>query len=130
MVGEVKRAVRVAERVREELAWLLARDVRDPRCAGVTVSRVEMPDDLRLARVFVRLLEGGDSEERRREAMTGLQRAAGMLRTAVGRGVGLRFAPELRFAYDDGQEKQARVEKLLAEVEHEKRTPAKRGVKA
>ena len=45
--SEVKRSVRVAERVRQELAWLITRDVRDPRVAGVTVARVEMPDDLR-----------------------------------------------------------------------------------
>ena len=45
-MAEVKRATRVAERVREELAGLVSRDVRDPRVRGAIVSRVVMTDDL------------------------------------------------------------------------------------
>src|SRR5262245_28887495 len=112
MPTEVKRAVRVAGRVREELATMLTRDVRDPRLAGVTVSRVEMTDDLRHARVFVRLLEGGEKKD---EALEGLARAAGMLRREVTKRVGLRYAPELAFRYDEGQDKVTRIEELLAE---------------
>jgi ribosome-binding factor A len=118
-MAEVKRAVRVAGRVREELAWLLTRDVRDPRLAGVTVARVEMPDDLRSARVYVRLLD--DSEAKRTAALAGLARATGMLRREVTKRVGLRYAPELSFRYDDGQDKTTRIEELLAEVEAERK---------
>ncbi len=120
MPAEVKRAVRVAARVKTELAQLLVTDVRDPRLAGVLVSRVEMPDDLRGARVYVRLLEGGD-KARREEALKGLERAAGMLRREIGTRVGLRFAPELRFYYDVTQEKVDRIEILLDEVRREKK---------
>ena len=122
MPAEVKRSVRVAARLREELANLIAQDARDPRLAGVLVSRVEMPDDLRLARVYVRMLEGGDDPARRKEAMTGLARASGMLRREVGNRVGLRYAPELRFYYDAGQERVDRIEQLLEEVKREKKT--------
>ncbi len=118
MPAEVKRAVRVAARIKVELATLLTTEIRDPRIAGVVVSRVEMPDDLRGARVYVRLLEGGDAA-RRKEALTGLGRAAGMLRREIGLRVGLRFAPELRFYYDVGQEKVDRIEILLDEVKRE-----------
>jgi ribosome-binding factor A len=116
MPGEVKRAVRVAERVREELSWLLTRDARDPRVAGVVVARVEMSDDLKHARVWVRTLDG----ERRDEALEGLARASGMLRREVTKRVKLRYAPELRFVYDEGQDKVARIEQLLDEVRREK----------
>jgi ribosome-binding factor A len=117
---KVKRAVRVAERVREELAGLIARTVRDPRVKGVSVARVDMTDDLRQARVLVRLLEGGDDEARREEALTGLTRAAGLFRREVTKRLSLRYAPELRFVYDDGQDHLSRIEQLLAEVEAEK----------
>jgi ribosome-binding factor A len=117
MVKEVKRAARVGERVKEELSWLLARNVRDPRLAGVTVSEVRMSDDLRNARVYVVLLEGGSDAERRKEALAALTGAAGMLRGEVTQRVGLRFAPSLRFLYDDTREKRARIDQLLAEVE-------------
>jgi ribosome-binding factor A len=118
-MAEVKRSVRVAARVQEELASLIAREARDPRLAGVVVSRVEMPDDLRSARVYVRLLEGG--EARRDEALAGLARASGMLRREVTGRVGLKFAPDLRFYYDSAQEKVARIEELLEEVRREEK---------
>ncbi len=121
MPGEVKRAVRVAARVREVLATILTQEVRDPRISGVVVSRIEMPDDLRSARVYVRMLEGGDDEERRKEALTGLARASGMLRREVGQRVGLKFAPEMRFYYDAAQEKVNRIEELLEEGRREQK---------
>jgi ribosome-binding factor A len=117
----VKRATRVAGRVREELASLLSQRVRDPRAAGVTITRVEMPDDLRRARVFFRLLEGGDDEARRDEATKGLGRAAGMLRAEVTKKVGLRYAPELVFEYDAGQEARDRMDRLFEEIRAEQK---------
>ena len=121
MPGEVKRAIRVGERLRQELSTLLARDARDPRVTGVVISRVHMPDDLRNARVFVRLLEHGDDVKRREEALEGLARAAGMLRREVTKRMGLRFAPALQFVYDEGLDKVTRIEELLAEVKAEER---------
>ena len=118
---KVKRAVRVAERLREELSTLVARTVRDPRVQGVTIARVDMTDDLRQARVLVRLLEGGDDQARREEAIKGLSRASGLLRREATKGLGLRYAPELRFIYDDGQDKVTRIEELLAQVEAERK---------
>jgi ribosome-binding factor A len=53
MSGTVKRATRVAERLREDLAGMM-RGLRDPRLDGVLVSRVEITDDLQSAKVFVR----------------------------------------------------------------------------
>jgi ribosome-binding factor A len=129
MPAEVKRSARVAARIREELATVLGRDVRDPRVSGVVVARVEMPDDLRSARVYVRMLEGGDDAARRAEALTGLARASSMLRREVAQRVGLRHAPDLRFYYDEAQEKVNRIETLLAEIRRddpgEKGTPKK-----
>ena len=121
MPGEIKRATRVAERLREELAFLLSREVKDPRIKDVLVSRVEMPDDLKMARVQVRLLHGGANELRRKEALAGLARAASMIRREVAKRMSLRFAPELRFYYDEGQDKVERIEQLLHEVKAEEK---------
>ncbi len=113
-MAEVKRAVRVAERVHEELAAMLARDVKDPRVSGVVISRVTMTDDLRQARVFVRLLQ--DDDDRRTAAITALSRAAPMLRSGITKRAQLRYAPELKFQYDEGQEARMRIDQLLDEV--------------
>jgi ribosome-binding factor A len=120
--GEVKRAPRVAAMLGKEIAQLIAREVKDPRVAFVTVTRVSMPDDLRSAQVLVRLVKDGDREERRKEALTGLRSAGGFLRKEASRRIGLRFAPELAFAYDEGLDDVTRIEELLEEVKAEERS--------
>ena len=122
MAGEPStRVLRIAQGVREELASLLVDEVRDPGAEGVIVTRVEMAGDLRSARVHLRLLEGGDDPARRKRLLASLARAAGMLRREVGQRLGLRFAPELRFFYDEGGDNASRVEELLAEIEADRR---------
>jgi ribosome-binding factor A len=116
------RALRVSEGVRKELAALLATEVKDPRAAGAVVTRVEMTSDLRSVRVFVRVLEAGEDETRRRDLVNALRRASGMLRREISRRLGLRYAPEFKFAYDEGTDHRTNVERILAEIEAEKRS--------
>jgi len=115
------RVLRMGEGVREELAALLAGDVKDPGAAGAIVTRVEMTNDLRNAKVFVRLLEGGDKEDHRKRLLDALGRARGMLRREVTQRLSLRHAPELSFRYDEGLDHTVRVEQILAEIEADKR---------
>ena len=80
-----------------------------------------MASDLKSARVHVRLLEGGDDAPRRRTVLEALARASGMLRREVTQRLQLRFAPELRFVYDEGMDHTTRVEEILAQIEAERR---------
>jgi ribosome-binding factor A len=80
-----------------------------------------MSDDLRSVRVYVRFLAGKADEARTKEVLTGLSRAASMLRREITQRVGLRFAPEMRFYYDAAQEKVDRIEELLEEVRRDKK---------
>lgn len=114
-MAEVKRAVRVAARVQQELAELLQRKVKDPRVVGVVISRVAMTDDLRLVRVKFRLLES-NADERRDEALEGLRKATPLLRRELTRAAGLRVAPEITFFHDDGIDDVLNVERLLHEI--------------
>ena len=115
MSGAVKRSSRVAERLREELSGLL-RGLSDARVLGAIVTRVEMPDDLQSAKVFVRQSLGPGDEKGRRELVNGLTAASGKLRREAGHALGLRYSPQLRFFYDDAQEAVSRVEELLQEI--------------
>lgn len=120
-----KRSVRLGEQLKTALADLLAREVSDPRLAGVIVSRVELTDDLGLLSVHVRMLprnDGtGDEEKTRSAAMRALERASGMFRRELGARVKTRVVPQIRFFYDEGQDRQARVEELLREIETERK---------
>jgi ribosome-binding factor A len=121
--GPVKRSARVAERVREEIARALSRDLADPRLQYAVVTRVEMPDDLSLARVWLRLASGGDDASARARLVAGMNAAKGLLRKRVGQAVGLRRAPDLRFVYDEGQDASQRIEEILHEIERDRTKP-------
>jgi ribosome-binding factor A len=121
MAGEVKRSIRVAERIREEISTLLLRDINDPRVQGAIIARVELPDDLRTATIYFRLLHGGEKPERRTEVEAGFARASGLIRREITRRLSLRHAPELKFTYDSGQEKLDRIDQLLHEVREDSR---------
>lgn len=109
-----RRADRVAEAVREEVAAFLARDAKDPRIIGlVTVTAVEMGRDLRHATIFVSVM---GSESERSATLAGLASAAHHLRSRVGKALRLQFAPELHFRLDESVARAARIESLLADL--------------
>lgn len=103
----------MADLVRAELSRLILTEAHDPELRNVTVTEVEMPPDLKSARVYFSVL--GQEKERTRGAEA-LDRAAGYLRREVAQRCGLRFAPELHFFPDRSLERGARIEQLLAEV--------------
>jgi ribosome-binding factor A len=113
--SNIQRSVRVAERIREEIASAIGRRLSDPRVADVIVTRAHVTDDLQLARVYVRLGSGGDAASIQ-NALSGLERAAGLLRRMLGPALGLRRSPVLEFRFDDDQEKADRIEAVLAEI--------------
>jgi ribosome-binding factor A len=105
-----RRPERVAHLVQSELARLLIQEVKDPRLRLVTVTAVKMTPDLRVARVYVRTLEDHADQK---ELVRALERAAPFLRGEVGRALGLRVTPELRFAYDALPDTARRLDELL-----------------
>lgn len=112
-----KRPVRVAEQLKVALAEILARDVSDPALRDVVVASTEVTADLGVLTVHVRTLTGSEHER----ALKALRRASGLLKRELVRRVRLRKVPELRFLYDEGQDRQARVEELLREIERERK---------
>lgn len=110
---QYKRADRVADVIQRELAELLQRRVKDPRLNRVTITGVEVTDDLRHARVFYCFL--GEAAEQEAVA-EGLTRARGFIRRELGKRVYLRFMPELAFHYDPSFEYGAKIERILKDL--------------
>ncbi|HTO75623.1 MAG TPA: 30S ribosome-binding factor RbfA [Thermoanaerobaculia bacterium] len=108
-----RRPQRVALLVREELSRLVLMVAHDPDLRRVTITDVEMPGDLRSARIYFSCL---GTEAERELAKAALNRAAGYLRREVTQRCGLRYAPELTFRFDETLERGARIEELLAKV--------------
>ena len=107
-----RRTERLAEEIREEVAAIIARGVKDPRVGFVTVTRVALTPDLRIAHVNVGVL--GDQAERNK-TLAALRKAAGFIRRELGQRVRTRHTPELVFHYDAGLDATDRIAQLLAE---------------
>jgi ribosome-binding factor A len=109
-----RRSDRVAEAIREEVASFLAEGVKDPRIVGfVTVTGVDVSNDLRHAKVFVSVM-GSDAE--RKATYEGLNSLAAHLRSRVAKALRLRVAPEIQFRHDRSVENAARIETLLTRL--------------
>jgi ribosome-binding factor A len=104
------RAKRVADRIKETVALLLDTKVKDPRLGFVTVTEVRVTGDLREATVFYTVL--GD-EEKRMGTKIALNSAKGMLRTEVGKALGIRYTPSLDFLLDGIPENAVHISEVL-----------------
>ena len=105
-----RRAERVGQAVREAIADMLLRDIKDPRIGMITLTAVEFSDDLRHARVYFTCI--GDQATRQR-SLSGLRSAAGFIRAQLTRRLKLRYAPEIDFVFDASVEGADRVATLL-----------------
>jgi len=115
--SEQKRSVRVAEAIRNELSMLLLTKVRDQKLAEVSITRIELGDDLKCARIFFTV--SGD-KKMQVEAEEGLKRAKGFMRSHLAKVINMRYTPDLQFVYDHQVEKTIAIEKLLQEIAMER----------
>lgn len=115
------RARRFGERIREELAELLQREVADPRLALVSVTDVEVDREFSVATVYVSALDGSQRVE---EILEAFRRARGFLRHELAARIPVRSFPQLRFLYDPSAERGAHIEELIASLQRQP-APAK-----
>jgi len=109
---------RLGEALREEVATILEGELRDPRVGLVSVSRVELAEDARSARIFVVV---GGSEEEADQTLEGLASAVGFIRHELADRLHLRRAPELFFQLDRSPLYEARINELLKRVKKQGR---------
>ena len=108
-----KRSDKVAETIHEVISSVLSRGLNDPRIGFVTITAVEVTDDLHLARIFFTVI--GD-EAARKNTEAGLNSAKGFLRRELGRHLTMRYTPDLLFKYDHSQDYGCRIDSLLKEI--------------
>jgi len=109
-----RRAERLGQLLRREIAFLLQHRVNDPRLSGVlSVTRVELSPDLRHASVFVSVL---DEEEKKHQVMEALATASGFIRHELAGKLTWRRVPQIAFHRDDSLEKGARVLNIMKDL--------------
>lgn len=108
------RTGRVAEQIKKELSQLIQTELKDPRIGFVTVTGVDLTNDLSQAKVYLSVF--GD-EEQKEGSLKGLEKAKGFLRSELGKKIQLRHTPELIFKFDESIAYGSRIEKLLGDLD-------------
>lgn len=112
-MSEGRRAARVGKLIQEELAGMLIRGLKDPRLEMVSITGVELSDDLQFARIFFCVY---GPEEKKMAALEGFKSALGFIRRELKIRLKLRKTPEIVFEFDGSFDYGDRIEKLLKEA--------------
>jgi len=107
------RSERVGRHIRNTLAEILRRHVKDPRLKLVTITSVDLSPDLRQAKIY--FATTGDDKKVQR-VLDGFDKARPYIKRLLGRELGLRYMPEIRFYYDDSLDYGARMEALFRSI--------------
>ena len=110
MPREFSRNQRLGNQVLRTLNELLRFETKDPRLEGVSLTSVDLSRDLSVARVYYSML---DPDADPAPVQTGLEKAAGFLRSKLGRAIKVRHVPQLRFEHDDSAAEGQRISDLI-----------------
>jgi len=112
-----QRAERVQEALRQEISRIVQNEIKDPRLGFITITKVELTKDLRLARVYFSVL-GEDKDKRL--ALKGLNSAKGYIKGLIADRVKLRLTPEIAFNIDVSEEHTRKIYDILDKIKKER----------
>ena len=114
-----QRIDRIYEEVRREVDRIIREELSDPRISGTfSVTRADVTRDLRYAKIYVSVLE----DDKRDDLMKALKSAAGYIRRALGKGILIRYAPELSFVSDQNIAYGVHIAHVLQEAQKTENT--------
>ena len=103
----------MADLIKVELSDIILRQIRNPRIGALTITDVEVTDDLKLAKIF--FVELG-KDNCNPETQKGLEQAKSFMKRELGKRLRLRYVPDIIFTPDESFAYGSRIEKLLAEI--------------
>jgi ribosome-binding factor A len=121
------RARKVADRIQVVVAEMLERRIKDPRLGFVTVTEVRVSGDTQHATVFYTVLGGPEEID---SSAAALASATGLLRSEVGRQLGMRHTPTLEFVLDAVPDNARHIEELLTQARESDADVARRAAGA
>ena len=114
---EGKRSEKVADLIRKEISEMLVRTIKDPRVGFVTITRVSVTEDCRLAKIYYSVVGTLAERERSRE---GLNSAKGYIRRELGHRMKLKYTPEIMFQFDPSIEYAVHMGELIHHLQEER----------
>ena len=107
------RVRKIADRIQVIVAEMLERRIKDPRLGFVTITDVRLTGDTQQATIFYTVF--GEQAEMAASAAA-LESAKGLIRSEVGKQLGLRHVPSLQFIHDALPENARHLDELLAKA--------------
>lgn len=107
------RVRKIADRIKIIVAEMLERRIKDPRLGFVTVTDVRVSGDSQHATIFYTVL---GEEESLSGTAAALESAKGLLRSEVGKQLGIRHVPTLEFVHDALPESARQLDEVLAKA--------------
>lgn len=115
-----QRIDRINSLLKEVIFEVIQKEVRNPHInTFVTVTKVETSADLHHAKVYISLVT---AEEEKEKVLQALQSASGFIAVNASHKVQLRYFPELIFKLDTGLDDHMKIEKILYQIEVERRS--------
>lgn len=109
-----KRSQRVSDLLREEIADIITFKLKDPRLGFVTVTGVDVTDDIKIAIVYISVLK----DDEKKMTVDILNAAKNFIRTELGKRLRMKSIPAISFKLDVSIEYGNRIEKILDEIRH------------
>ncbi|EFM13104.1 ribosome-binding factor A [Paenibacillus curdlanolyticus YK9] len=107
------RVGRVGEQIKKELSQIIQTELKDPRIGFITVTGVDVTNDLSQAKVYLSVL---GSDEQKEETLKAIARGTGFIRSELGKRMRLRHTPVLLFKFDASIAYGSRIEALLEQI--------------
>jgi ribosome-binding factor A len=111
------RTGRVGEQIKKELSQILQFEFKDPRLGFLTVTGVDLTNDLSQAKVFLSVM---GTEQQKEDTLKALANGTGFIRTELGKRIRLRIVPQLIFSLDTSIDYGSHIQKLLGQLNEEK----------
>lgn len=114
---EGKRSEKVADVIHQEISQMLVKTLKDPRIGFVTITRVSVSEDCRLAKVYFSVAGTPFEKER---STKGLNSAKGYVRRELGRRIRLKYTPEIVFEFDPSIEYAIHIGEVIHRLKEER----------
>ena len=99
-----------------EISKLIQHGLKDPRIGFVTLTRIELSDNLKHAKVHVSIM---GTEQQKEDSIEGLNSAKGYIRSCLGKNLHLKYIPEFDFKLDETAEHVEKITKIISGWHHE-----------
>ena len=108
-----QRSNQVSEELRKIVSMILIDDLTDPRLGFITITRIELTDDLRFARIYYSVLGPEEQKEFTAEA---LQENLGFIRRLAVQRINMKYAMEIKFEIDHSIEHSFKIDSILNKI--------------